>query len=179
MIFWKILLAQVLTDFVFQPDPLAENKEKVTVLFVHRLIFFSFLWSSFYQPFLIRRSSLLSCLHHFMVSLTTSKIWSKDALEKVFGSTFLGTRRFMYWESEQSSSFWIRRPYMLGLMFYHPTGQNLLYFFLVPSLFSLYSEEASSPESCAGGFWEVWIQRRNRGLKGQGGILESYKGVWF
>lgn len=40
MIFWKILLAHVLTDFVFQPDPLAENKEKVTVLFVHSLIFF-------------------------------------------------------------------------------------------------------------------------------------------
>ena len=40
MIFWKILLAHVLTDFIFQPDPLAENKEKVTVLLVHSLIFF-------------------------------------------------------------------------------------------------------------------------------------------
>ena len=34
MIFWKILLAHVLTDFIFQPDQLAENKEKVTVLLV-------------------------------------------------------------------------------------------------------------------------------------------------
>lgn len=100
MIFWKILLAHVLTDFIFQPDPLAENKEKVTVLLVHSLIFFSFLLSSFYQSFIFRRSSLSSCSHHFMVLLTTSKIWSKDALEKAFGSTFLGTRRFMYWQLE-------------------------------------------------------------------------------
>lgn len=40
MIFWKILLAHVLTDFIFQPDQLAENKEKVTVILVHGLIFF-------------------------------------------------------------------------------------------------------------------------------------------
>ena len=40
MIFWKIFLAHVLTDFVFQPDQLAENKEKVTVLLLHSLIFF-------------------------------------------------------------------------------------------------------------------------------------------
>jgi hypothetical protein len=40
MIFWKILLAHVLTDFVFQTDPLAKNKEKVTVLLVHSIIFF-------------------------------------------------------------------------------------------------------------------------------------------
>ncbi len=40
MIFWKILLAHVLTDFVFQTDQLAENKEKVTVLLVHGLVFF-------------------------------------------------------------------------------------------------------------------------------------------
>jgi hypothetical protein len=39
MIFWKILLAHVLTDFVFQPDRLAENKEKITVLLIHSLIF--------------------------------------------------------------------------------------------------------------------------------------------
>jgi hypothetical protein len=39
MIFWKILLAHVLTDFIFQPDQLPENKEKVTVLLVHSLIF--------------------------------------------------------------------------------------------------------------------------------------------
>jgi hypothetical protein len=40
MIFWKILLAHVITDFVFQPDHLAEKKERVTVLLVHGLIFF-------------------------------------------------------------------------------------------------------------------------------------------
>jgi hypothetical protein len=40
MIFWKILLAHVFTDFIFQPDPLVENKGKVVVLFVHSLIFF-------------------------------------------------------------------------------------------------------------------------------------------
>ncbi|MEW6374200.1 MAG: DUF3307 domain-containing protein [Thermodesulfobacteriota bacterium] len=40
MIFWKIFLAHVLTDFVFQPDHLAENKERVTVLLFHGLIFF-------------------------------------------------------------------------------------------------------------------------------------------
>ena len=40
MIFWKILLAHALTDFVFQPDSLAENKGKITVLLVHTLIFF-------------------------------------------------------------------------------------------------------------------------------------------
>jgi len=40
MIFWKILLAHVLTDFIFQPNQLAENKDKVTVLLVHGLIFF-------------------------------------------------------------------------------------------------------------------------------------------
>ena len=41
MIFWKILLAHVFTDFIFQPDPLVENKRKIAVLFVHSLIFFS------------------------------------------------------------------------------------------------------------------------------------------
>lgn len=40
MIFWKILLAHVFTDFIFQPDPLVENKGKIAVLFVHSLIFF-------------------------------------------------------------------------------------------------------------------------------------------
>jgi hypothetical protein len=40
MIFWKILLAHALTDFVFQPDFLAENKGKITALLVHTLIFF-------------------------------------------------------------------------------------------------------------------------------------------
>jgi len=40
MIFWKILLAHVLTDFVFQPDQFAENKGRITVLLVHSLIFF-------------------------------------------------------------------------------------------------------------------------------------------
>jgi len=40
MIFWKILLAHVFTDFIFQPDPLIENKGKGTVLLVHSLIFF-------------------------------------------------------------------------------------------------------------------------------------------
>jgi hypothetical protein len=40
MIFWKILLAHVLNDFVLQPDHLAENKGKVTVLLIHSLIFF-------------------------------------------------------------------------------------------------------------------------------------------
>jgi hypothetical protein len=40
MLFWKILLAHVLTDFVFQPDQLAESKEKITTLLVHSLIFF-------------------------------------------------------------------------------------------------------------------------------------------
>jgi hypothetical protein len=40
MIFWKILLAHALTDFVFQPDALAENKGKIAALLVHTLIFF-------------------------------------------------------------------------------------------------------------------------------------------
>jgi hypothetical protein len=39
MIFWKILLAHALTDFVFQPDFLAENKDKIATLIVHTLIF--------------------------------------------------------------------------------------------------------------------------------------------
>jgi len=40
MIFWKILLAHALTDFVFQPDSLAENKGKIAALLIHTLIFF-------------------------------------------------------------------------------------------------------------------------------------------
>jgi hypothetical protein len=40
MIFWKILLAHALTDFVFQPDSLAENKGKIRALLIHTLIFF-------------------------------------------------------------------------------------------------------------------------------------------
>ncbi len=40
MLFWKILLAHVLTDFVFQPDQLAESKGRLSSLFVHSLIFF-------------------------------------------------------------------------------------------------------------------------------------------
>jgi hypothetical protein len=40
MIFWKILLAHALTDFVFQPESMAENKGKIATLLVHTLIFF-------------------------------------------------------------------------------------------------------------------------------------------
>ena len=40
MIFWKILLAHALADFVFQPNSMAENKGKITALLVHVLIFF-------------------------------------------------------------------------------------------------------------------------------------------
>ena len=40
MIFWKILLAHVLTDFVLQPDHIAENKGNVKILFLHGFIFF-------------------------------------------------------------------------------------------------------------------------------------------
>jgi hypothetical protein len=40
MIFWKILLAHALADFVFQTDSMAENKGKITALLVHVLIFF-------------------------------------------------------------------------------------------------------------------------------------------
>jgi hypothetical protein len=39
MIFWKILVAHALTDFVFQPDSLAESEDKITTLLVHTLIF--------------------------------------------------------------------------------------------------------------------------------------------
>jgi len=40
MVFWKILLAHVLTDFVLQFDALAENKRKLKFLLLHCLIFF-------------------------------------------------------------------------------------------------------------------------------------------
>jgi hypothetical protein len=40
VVFWKILLAHALTDFVFQPDHIAENKGKKKILLVHSLIFF-------------------------------------------------------------------------------------------------------------------------------------------
>ncbi|MEI9478188.1 MAG: DUF3307 domain-containing protein, partial [Deltaproteobacteria bacterium] len=40
MIFWKILLAHLLTDFVLQPDSLAENKGKIKALLLHGAIFF-------------------------------------------------------------------------------------------------------------------------------------------
>jgi hypothetical protein len=40
MLFWKTLLAHVLTEFVFQPDTVAAQKEKPKTLFLHGLIFF-------------------------------------------------------------------------------------------------------------------------------------------
>ena len=40
MIFWRLFLAHVLTDFVFQPDYIAEHKSKFGILLLHGSIFF-------------------------------------------------------------------------------------------------------------------------------------------
>jgi len=40
LFFWKIFLAHLLTDFIFQPNFIAKNKQKLKFLLVHILIFF-------------------------------------------------------------------------------------------------------------------------------------------
>jgi hypothetical protein len=106
MIFWKILLAHVLTDFVFQPDPLAENKEKVMVLFVHSLIFFLLsiviLLPTFsYQT--IIALALLASFHGFID-------YSKNLIQKRTGK-----------------SLWL---YFLGDQALHVLGIGVVIFFL-------------------------------------------------
>jgi hypothetical protein len=41
LIFWKVLLAHLLADFLFQPDSIAKNKKNIKFLLLHILIFFS------------------------------------------------------------------------------------------------------------------------------------------
>jgi hypothetical protein len=65
MIFWKILLAHALTDFVFQPASLAENKGKITALLVHRLIFFVLSVVFLLPDFSYQTLTALICLAFF------------------------------------------------------------------------------------------------------------------
>ena len=106
MIFWKILLAHVLTDFIFQPDQLAENKEKVTVLLVHGLIFFFLsivlLLPTFSYPTIIALV-LLASFHGFVD-------YSKNLIQKRTGK-----------------SLWL---YFLGDQALHVLGIGVVVFFL-------------------------------------------------
>ena len=106
MIFWKILLAHVLTDFIFQPEQLAENKERVTVLLVHGLIFFLlsmvlFLPAFSYQT--IIALVLLASFHGFVD-------YSKNLIQKRTGK-----------------SLWL---YFLGDQALHVLGIGVVVFFL-------------------------------------------------
>jgi len=106
MIFWKILLAHVLTDFIFQPDQLAENKEKGTVLLVHGLIFFflsiGLLLPTFSYPTIIALF-LLASFHGFVD-------YSKNLIQKRTGK-----------------SLWL---YFLGDQALHVLGIGVVVFFL-------------------------------------------------
>ena len=106
MIFWKILLAHVLTDFIFQPDQLAENKEKGTVLLVHGLIFFFLsivlLLPTFSYPTIIALV-LLASFHGFVD-------YSKNLIQKRTGK-----------------SLWL---YFLGDQALHVLGIGVVVFFL-------------------------------------------------
>jgi hypothetical protein len=65
MIFWKILLAHGLTDFVFQPDALAENKGRISALSIHALIFFALSVVFLLPDFSYRTVTALACLGVF------------------------------------------------------------------------------------------------------------------
>ena len=65
MIFWKILLAHALTDFVFQTDSLAKNKGKITALSVHTLIFFLLSVVFLLPAFSYQTVTALICLAFF------------------------------------------------------------------------------------------------------------------
>jgi hypothetical protein len=106
MIFWKILLAHVLTDFIFQPEQLAENKGRVTVLLVHGLIFFFLsivlLLPTFSYPTIIALF-LLASFHGFVD-------YSKNLIQKRTGK-----------------GFWL---YFLGDQALHVLGIGAVVFFL-------------------------------------------------
>ena len=65
MIFWKILLAHFVADFILQPRSLAENKTRVRVLLLHALIFFLLSNLSILPEFSSRSLLALGCLSVF------------------------------------------------------------------------------------------------------------------
>jgi len=62
MIFWKILLAHFVADFILQPAFLVENKGKARVLFLHCFIFFLLSNISILPDFSFTSVTVLGCL---------------------------------------------------------------------------------------------------------------------
>ena len=90
MIFWKVLLAHVLTDFVFQPEQIAENKERVTVLLVHGLIFFLLSMVLFLPAFSYQMIIALVLLASFHGFVDYSKNLIQKRTQKGLWLYFLG-----------------------------------------------------------------------------------------
>ena len=109
MIFWKILLAHVLTDFIFQPDQLAENKEKVRVLLIHSLIFFLLSVVILLPPLSYLTIIALALLASFHGLVD----YSKNLIQKRTGKT--------------GKSLWL---YFLGDQVLHVLGIGAVIFFL-------------------------------------------------
>lgn len=90
MLFWKLLFAHTLTDFLFQPDFIAENKKKLKYLVIHICIFF-FLSLVFLLPnisYAIVFSLICLSLFHGIVDFL--KNWIQSHLKKKAWYLFIG-----------------------------------------------------------------------------------------
>jgi len=106
MIFWKMLLAHFVTDFVLQPDSLAENKGKLKVLLIHCLIFFILATLSLLPVFSYRSVTALGLLSAFHGIID----YLKDVLQR-----------------RKGRDFW---PYFVGDQALHLLGIGVVFLFL-------------------------------------------------
>jgi hypothetical protein len=90
MIFWKILLAHALADFVFQPESIAENKGKIATLLVHALIFFLLSVIILLPNFSYETITALACLALFHGFVDYLKNLIQKAIPKSHWLYFLG-----------------------------------------------------------------------------------------
>jgi len=90
MIFWKILLAHALTDFVFQPESMAENKGKIATLLVHTLIFLLLSVIILLPNFSYETVTALVCLALFHGLIDYLKTLIQKATAKSHWLYFLG-----------------------------------------------------------------------------------------
>ena len=90
MIFWKILLAHVVTDFILQPGSFAENKGKVKTLFLHGSIFFLLSNLSLLPTFSVASALGLACLSVFHGGVDYLKHLIQKRHEKGLWVYFLG-----------------------------------------------------------------------------------------
>lgn len=134
MIFWKLFLAHLLTDFVFQPDSIAREKTKPKVLLLHCLIFFLLSMLLFLPSFSIQIVWALCALSAFHgvidhIKLLLDKghrplswvLFLMDQLLHLLGigaTIFLLDRGFFSPVIEKAARYWLNPSTFLVLSFF-------------------------------------------------------------